>query len=198
MSDFVALDDPRLWEARRLRARARNGAAGPLPTVGELERLHTQAHAEGRAEGLAEGRARAAKETERMRALAQSLEQAQAALETELADAVLDLALDVARAVLHESLQTRKELLLPVVREAMRNMPSGAAQIILNPADVELVRAHLGEEFRIAGWQIVEDHRIQPGGCRLASPHCEIDATLANRWKRVAAALGTNHGWLDG
>ena len=197
MSEFVALDDPTLWEARRLRARGRSGTA-PLPTVGDLERLQGQARAEGRTEGLAEGRARATKETERLRALVASLESAQAQLETDLGDAVLGLALDVARAVLHESLQVRRELLLPIVREAMRNMPSGAAQIVLNPADVELVRAHMGEEFRVAGWQIVEDHRIQPGGCRLVSPHCEIDATLASRWKRVAAALGKNHGWLDG
>jgi flagellar assembly protein FliH len=198
MSEFVALDDPSLWEARRLRARGGRTGAGSLPTVGELERLQGQARAEARAEGLAEGRARAGKETERLRALAASLEQAQAQLEAELGDAVLGLALDVARAVLHESLQVRRELLLPIVREAMRNMPSGAAQIVLNPADVELVRAHLGEEFRVAGWQIVEDHRIQPGGCRLVSPHCEIDATLASRWRRVATALGSNHGWLDG
>jgi flagellar assembly protein FliH len=198
MSEFVALDDPQLWEARRVRAGGAGGAAGPLPTVGELQRIQEQAHAEGRAEGLAEGRRAAAAEAARLRALAGSLEQASAALGEQVTEDLLNLALDVSRAMLHGALRVRRELLLPVVREAMCGMPAGAAQIVLNPADVELVRAHLGEEFRVAGWQIIEDHRVQPGGCRLISPHCEIDATLASRWKRIAAALGREHDWLDG
>ena len=193
MSDFVALDDPRVWQARK----AGRFAAPKMPTVGDLQSLQEVARDEGRAEGLAEGRALAAAEVARLKALATSLAQAQQALETTVADGLLDLALDISRAVLHESLRVQRDLLLPVVREAMRGMPVGAAQILLNPADVELARAHLGEEFRVAGWQVVEDHRIQPGGCRLVSPNAEVDATLGSRWKRVAAALGKDHAWLE-
>src|SRR3954471_16421416 len=115
MSEFVALDDPRLWEARRMKAgpgalpagRAKRGArtsGSALPTVGELERLQEQACTEGRAEGLAEGRAGAAQEADRLRALATSLEQARDALDNEVAEDLLALALDIARAVLHEAL----------------------------------------------------------------------------------------------
>jgi flagellar assembly protein FliH len=198
MSEFVALDDPRVWVAKGGTG-PRAGRGGVAPTVDDLQKLQDQAREEGRAEGMAEGRARAAGDVARIKQLGATLSEAQQALETSVAEGVLDLALDIARAVLHESLRTRRDLMLPVVREAMRAMPSGAAaQIVLNPADVELLRAHLGEEWRVAGWQIVEDHRIQPGGCRLVSPHCEVDATLASRWKRIAAALGKDHGWLDG
>ncbi len=189
MSEFVALDDPRMWLGKR---------GKPMPTVGDLQKIQDQTRDEGRAEGLAEGRALAATEVSRLKAIAISLSKAQDALESTVADGVLDLALDIARAVLHETLRVQRDLLLPVVREAMRSMPAGAAQIVLNPADVELARAHIGEEFRIAGWQIVEDHRIQPGGCRMVSPHCEVDATLATRWKRIAERLGRDHAWLDG
>jgi len=197
MSDFVALDDPQLWEGRRMSARAGRPGGG-LPTVGDLQSLQDQTRTEGRAEGLAEGRARAAEEVARLKSISNALSEAQDTLETTVADGLLDLALDIARAMLHESLRVQRDLLLPVVREAMRGMPPGGAQIILNPADLELARAHLGEEFRVGGWQIVEDHRIQPGGCRLLSPHCEVDATLGTRWKRIAASLGRDHAWLDG
>jgi flagellar assembly protein FliH len=135
-----------------------------------------------------------------MQALVGSLETACAALRDDVADDVLSLALDLARQVLQEALPVRRELLLPVVREAIHGLPAASqgAQIQLNPADVELVRAHFGEELRVNSWQIVEDHRIQPGGCRLVSPHCEVDATLATRWKRVLATIGRDHAWIAG
>jgi flagellar assembly protein FliH len=192
-SEFVALDRPELWQ------RWREGAE-KLPTVGELEGVQDKARAEGIAEGLAEGRARAAAEAARLKALAQGLEQAAQALQHEVADQLLALALEIARQVLQEALPVKRELLLPVVREALACMPAGTqgARILLNPADVELVRAHFGEELRLQHWQISEDHRIQPGGCRLAAPNCEVDGTLASRWKRVLATLGADHAWLDG
>lgn len=174
-----------------------------LATVGELEQIQEQARREGHAEGFASGRAQGmaagTSEAARMRSLAATLEETCTSLHNDIADDVLTLALSIARQVLHEALPVKRELLLPVVREAIQSMPAGAqgAQIQLNPADVELVRAYFGEELRMNGWQFVEDHRIQPGGCRLNSPYCEVDATLANRWKRVLASLGKDHAWLD-
>src|SRR5262249_47907285 len=117
MSEFVALDNPRLWEAKRMRGG--KSTASTLPTVGELERLQEQARREGRAEGLAEGRALAATEMARLKALTTALAEASAALEGEVTEGIVDLSLDVARAMLHEALQAKRERLLPVVREAM-------------------------------------------------------------------------------
>jgi flagellar assembly protein FliH len=58
------------------------------------------------------------------------------------------------------------------------------------------VRAHVGDEAPGA-WRIVEDHRVEPGGCRVVSPTCEVDATLATRWKRVVEALGRDASWIE-
>jgi flagellar assembly protein FliH len=198
---FVALDQPELWQRWKGAGAPPGRAAGnsKLPTVDDLEKLHESARSEGRAEGLAEGRRLGAAEAAQLKQLGAALAQARSEFEEQAAEEVLTLALDLARQVLQEALQVKRELLLPVVRAAMRGLPTltQPAQLVLNPADVELVRAHLGEELRLAGWQVVEDHRIQPGGCRLSSPHCEVDATLASRWKRVLAALGRDHAWLE-
>jgi flagellar assembly protein FliH len=195
---FVALDQPQLWQ-RWKDGGTRGGKGARLPTVDDLERLHESARNEGRAEGLAEGRRLGAAEAAQLKQLGAALAQARQELEEQAGEEMLSLAIDLARQVLQEALQVRRELLLPVVRAAMRGMPTLAqpAQLVLNPAEVELVRAHLGEELRLAGWQVIEDHRIQPGGCRLTSPNCEVDATLASRWKRVLAALGRDHAWLE-
>ena len=187
------------WTMESLEPARKPRGAGGLPTVGELEQMQEEVRREGFAEGRAEGLRVAALDAERMRSLAGAFDQSLASLHNEIAEEVLTLALDVARQILHEALAVKKDLLLPVVREAIRGMPvtSQPAQLLLNPADVELVRAHLGEELRIGQWQVIEDHRIQPGGCRLASQQGEVDATLAGRWKRVMAALGRENAWLE-
>jgi len=191
----------RRWKMDSIEPGPRQAGSG-MATVGELEGLQDQARSEGRAEGFAEGRAQgmaaAAAEAARLKTLVASIEAACNSLQQEIAEDVLTLALDVARQVLQEALPVKRELLLPVVRKAIQGMASGSARIQLNPADVELVRAHFGEELRVNNWQIVEDHRIQPGGCRITSPNCEVDATIANRWNRVLATLGKDHAWLAG
>lgn len=201
-SQFAGLGEAPAWQRWKmdsLEPAHKQRAPGGLPTVGELEQMQEQVRSEGYDEGRAQGLAASAADAQRLQSLANTLEQTIAALHNEIAEQVLTLALDLARQMLQEALPVKKDLLLPVVREAIRGMPSATqpAQILLNPADVELVRAHFGEELRIGSWQIVEDHRIQPGGCRLASKQGEVDATLASRWKHVVATLGRDHAWLD-
>lgn len=176
---------------------ATNAAAAT--TTGELQRITTEAHEAGYAAGLKEGRARAQQE---IRRLMQAAEQAESLIANEgeqFAAEMLDLALDLARQMVRTELKVRRESLLAVVREALDCLPHGAggAQLVMNPADVELVRGHVGEELKAGAIRLVEDHRIEPGGCRIVSPACEVDATLATRWKRLVATLGVDHNWLD-
>jgi flagellar assembly protein FliH len=99
--------------------------------------------------------------------------------------------------ILASNLPDRCCALLPVVREAIHALPETAQnpKLILHPSDVDAVRAHIGDELMIGGWRIVEDHLIEPGGCRVSALSCEIDATLATRWKRVIATLGRGDAW---
>jgi flagellar assembly protein FliH len=105
----------------------------------------------------------------------------------------------VARQILRSDVKARREALLPVVREAMQCLPDQAQrpQLLLNPADVDLVRAGIGDELQLNGLNIVEDHRIEPGGCRISAINCEVDATLPARWRRVLATLGKDVSWSD-
>jgi flagellar assembly protein FliH len=93
----------------------------------------------------------------------------------------------------------RPEFVLPVVQEAIRALPhfSQHARLVLNPEDGALVRAHLGDQLAQSGWQLVEDARMQRGGCRIETAHGQIDASLASRWHRVLAALGQDSRWLE-
>jgi flagellar assembly protein FliH len=121
------------------------------------------------------------------------------AVEQKLAHEILDLAIEIARQVLRGELTVRREALLPVVCEAMGALPESATQrkLLLNPSDVDIVRSHLGEDIKLGGWQIIEDHLIEPGGCKIMAANGDIDATLANRWKRVVGSLDRSMAWHD-
>ncbi len=184
-------------------------APPPAPKIdlAELARIRKDARAageaDGRAAGLAEGRktghteglatglAAASVHAERLRALAQSLPDALHRAESELAETVLALALEVARQVVHRTLKTDPEWVLPVVRDMLNTEPAlrGEPRLLLHPDDVALVRNSLGEEIEAAGWQMRADDHIERGGCRVQSANGELDGTLQTRWKRVAAAV---------
>lgn len=165
----------------------------------EYARIEAEAHAAGFAAGYRDGAARAAQETTRLAAIAQEAQNALGRTAAQVSHELLDLALEVARQIVRTELKVRRESLIAVVREAIDCLPHGAAspQLMLHPDDVELVRAHIGDELKAGSFRVVEDQRVDPGGCRIVSASCEVDATLPTRWKRVVATLGVDHDWLE-
>lgn len=179
-----------------------------LPSAEEIARIHEDARAEGYAAGLEAGREAgeqagreaAREEAERIRALIGNIETALGELDQTLADNVLNLALEVAAQLTHGAIKAHAEVLLPVIREAISNLPLHHAQITLrlNPADAANVRKHLGEQLTQGGSQIFEDTEISPGGCQIKAGSSEVDATIETRWRRVLEAIGAEPTeWLN-
>lgn len=154
--------------------------------------------AEGRADGLAQGRTEANTEIDYLRQLAGQLGTEVARADQAIASDVLELALDLAKAMLKTALKVRPELVVPLVSEAIRYLPSlqQPALLMLNPADAAIIKAHMHEELEKAGWRIVEDEQVQRGGCRIDTATNQIDAAIDTRWQRLAEALGKHSDWL--
>jgi flagellar assembly protein FliH len=181
-----------------------------LPTAAELEALREGARAEGYAEGLEEGRAAGrqqayeagraemAAEMDSLRAVAATFSGAVAAADETIASDVLDLALHLARSMVRTAFTVRPELIIPIVREAIDYLPvlQQPAILALNPEDIEIVRAALGDEIDKGGWRVVADPQVGRGGCKVDTASNQIDAQAAARWTRLAHALGKNVEWL--
>ncbi|MEO7402907.1 MAG: FliH/SctL family protein, partial [Burkholderiales bacterium] len=107
------------------------------------------------------------------------------------------LALDVARRVIRTDLATDREMLLPLVQEALRAVPEATTggELRLHPDDFELVRARLADELKMGNWLVTPDPAVEVGGCRVVTKQCDVDGTLAARWRRVMQSLGRNDGW---
>ena len=185
-----------------------------LPSVEELEAMREAArqdgyvqgleegrvtgHAEGYADGARVGKQEAAQELERLRAIAVTFSDAVAQADETIATDVLELALRLARGMVRTAFDTRPDLILTVVRDAIDRLPSlqQPAIMTLNPDDAILVRDGMAEELSKGGWRIIEDAQLVRGGCKVETASNQIDAQAQARWQRLTHALGSNVDWL--
>jgi flagellar assembly protein FliH len=187
------------WEVVELAASAGEQAPPDGEREAELARLREAARAEGYAEGLAAGRVEADQAGGYMKRLAESFSATLDNLDFRLADMVLDLALDVARKVVSGELSVHPERILDVVNMALKEMAetSREARLLLNPEDAVLVRPHLDQVLDKNRLRIVEDARIERGGCLIETQQGDLDATLPARWRQVVQVLGSNQNWIE-
>lgn len=193
------------WELNSLDGSA--SSAVPLPTAEEVENVHQQASREGFAagqqEGFAagyrEGKGKVDAELARLAQLMSALDGALNQFDEALTQNLLSLALDVAKQMLREALRVRPELVLPVIREAVNSLPQASQHphLKLHPEDAALVRSLMADEVNHFHWKLIEDSRMERGGCRVETTNSEIDATMENRWKRILVALGSEGAWLE-
>lgn len=177
-----------------------------LPTIEQISGIQEQArqegynagHAEGLARGYSEGQQKAALEATRLSGLADTFTTEVGKADETIAQHVLDLSLDLAHALLKSALTIRPELVIPIVKEAVRYLPvlHQPALLFLNPDDAVLVKDRIGDELTKTGWQLTDDAQLESGSCRVETASNQIDASLPTRWKRLAAALGKDSDWL--
>jgi len=170
-----------------------------LPTAEELELIQKQAYQEGYATGYHDGKTTAQTDAERIGQILRGLEEAMAQLDQQVAQEVGDLAIEIARKMISQALIVKPELILPIVRDAMNSLPVSGhhPHLLLNPEDAVLVRSYLETELSHLGYKIIDDIRIQRGGCRIENANTELDATMETRWKMIVAAIGREDGWLE-
>jgi len=158
-------------------------APAPEPETVSQEDALARAYAEGEAAGRAAALAEAAAEAARQRALRlafRSLDEAASeVLAAELADTVIALC----EGVLADYAADRAALLTRC-REAARRIGAAAAslRLHLNPDDL----ARLDPDA-LAGWTVIADSSIAPGGLLLEGPDGALRDSPAD-WRRAIAA----------
>jgi flagellar assembly protein FliH len=160
---------------------------------------YTAGYEDGHGEGLEAGRAEAAQENALLQEIAGQFSGEINRANEVVADDMLNLALDLAKAMLKTALAAKPDLILPIVGEAIRYLPSlqQPALLVLHPDDAAIVRSHMADEIDKGGWRIAEDAAMERGGCRVETASNQIDASLATRWQRLAESLGKQTAWLE-
>jgi flagellar assembly protein FliH len=195
------------------------------PSIAEIaQEQMARGYAEGWQRGLAEGREKGyaegtdagtkaaemalAVQAQRLAAIVARLDAPIPALDRPVEEAVAALAIEVARCVIGSETSRSREYLVRLIREAVAKVPieMGILKVVLNPADLELIRA-LAPEIENGGASLVGDDAIEPGDClvvadgqggpvkdmrwrpRTGEGMSQVDLSLATRWRAVMLAL---------
>lgn len=202
-SEIIPRERLSAWQRWELAALATPAVTAP-PGVDAVLAVDATAPAlaaafeEARAAGYADGRAEAGREQALLRGLVERLAVDANRVEQARADQVLDLAIALARQIAGAALAVRREAILPIVQHALRELPGATprVEVTLHPADLAVVAGYLEAGDGGPKCQLIADATMAPGGCRVATEQCDIDATLPARWKRLLAALGRTEEWL--
>ncbi len=160
----------------------------------EVDRIRELARAEGyeegRAAGLQQGEAEISCASCALGEAVQGIE----ALRAEVADAVevdaIELALTLAGKILAGAFQARPELVVEVVQGALRRLNDRRRiTVLVNPTDLEVVRAAIGELTRqgsgVELCEVQSDERVGAGSAIVRTAEGEVDASVHTQLERA-------------
>lgn len=161
--------------------------------IAEADRVRAEAHATGYAEGRAAGHQEGAAEAAR---LAQAFAEAIAGIEGLRGEVVetiehdaLELGLRLAEKIVAGVAELRAELIAEALSGAMARIAERhRIAVLLNPADLELVKDAIIEQAKMSGVEHCEvrsDERVAAGGAIVATEEGEIDASVATQLDRA-------------
>jgi len=112
---------------------------------------------------------------------------------------MLSLALEISKTMVKAEIHVNREVVLPVIRQALGRLPSMQLPIKLSvhPEDEVLVASYMKESFE-GVCHVVADPSLERGGCFLESETNLIDATNATRWGLICQGLGCSDQWIVG
>lgn len=183
-------------------ARARTEAAMSEKAAQMFEDMRKKGYAKGMQEGFAvgmtEARERAQADMQYFAMLMTNFVQALEQSDEKIAEDVLSLALDIAKAMLKTKLQVDTAAIVPIVMDAINNLPhiQKPARILLHHDDLHMLREYMADEIASQQWQLQEDNHIERGGCIVETATNQVDATNSVRWKRITEALSQTNDWI--
>lgn len=154
----------------------------------------TEGHERGYAAGVEEGRAAVAQTQLALAEAVTSVLSARDAFLDQAEERSVELALLLAEKIVGAALGVRPELVLDVVRGALRRAAERDHVVLeVNPADLDLVRseaeeiaAHLGGVRQL---EVVAEQRVPAGGCVVRTDEGEIDARIETQLARATELL---------
>ena len=119
------------------------------------------------------------------------------ALQQEMAKSLAATATHLARRIVRSELAAHPECVAQVAEQAIDALLQSARHIVVrvHPDDHALVAGGAVETIAARGARLVSDSSVARGGCKVESDIGGVDATIDERWRRAAAALGCDDAW---
>ncbi len=149
---------------------------------------------QGREEGMRLGREEIAPYVNMIEGIVKEWEERKEHFFEENELVVVRLAFEIAKKVVHQEINANPDLILYVVREALKKA-SGSQNLVikLNPQDVAVLEngkeERLPELKKFNQVEIIPDEKIERGGCILDTDSGLVDARLEVQLKKIEEAL---------
>lgn len=171
---------------------ATSGVSRPDPE--ELERLRAAAREEGLAEGMRVAEQAYRAKHARVEAVAAALDRERREFFDRIEPELVRLALAIAEKVIGQEMELRPELVVDLVRGAMKRLRGREAlRVRVNPRDLARVREAredlLAAVDGVRKLDILDDRRVGVGGCVIESPNGTLDARIRTQLEEIGRAL---------
>ncbi|MDH7481902.1 MAG: FliH/SctL family protein [Armatimonadota bacterium] len=182
-------------QARAVVESAKEEAAQILENANrEAEAIRAAAYNEGYQAGLRELNAEKEALAERAALVEKEAEKQLAEFWAEIEPELLKLAVEIAEKIIRHELAENNKYVLSTVKTALYQLRDRREiKIRVNPNDYELVRSHKDELVcsfdGVHELEIIEDRRVDQGGCVIESANGELDARIATQLAEVERAL---------
>jgi flagellar assembly protein FliH len=152
----------------------------------ERKEAEEQGRQAGRGAGFVEGRDEVARLVQRTQVILERAQDKRAEILAETEQQIIDLVLLISRKVIKVISENQRNVVISNVVQALRKVKGrGNILIKLNMVDIKLTTEHKEElndmAERAASVQIVEDTKVDPGGCVIETDFGEIDARISSQ-----------------
>ncbi len=168
--------------------------------MADAERIRESARVEGDEVGRAAGHAHGVAEISHAASALGDAASAVEALRVEVAEAVeadaIELALALAGKILAGAFQARPELVVEIVQGALRRIGDRRRiTVLVNPADLDIIKGALGElTAQGSGVEVCDlqsDERVAAGSAIVRTAEGEVDASVATQLERAGEVTRT-------
>jgi len=163
-------------------------------TDSQLKNLQQTAYEKGYAEGMKSQNKDVAAKLDVLGAASRTIPQIKKDILEKGEEQMVKLAMAIAEKILHQEVATRKEIILEVLKGALRNIAeTDGMKIRLNPHDfrfmMEVKKDFLHSFDGIRNMVFEEDSSVKRGGAVVETMFGEVDARLENQLKEIKSAL---------
>ncbi len=153
-------------------------------------------HEQGRAAGREQGAAEASAAASALAAAVAGIESLRVEVVEAVEEDAIELGLSLASKILAGAQQARPELVVEVVQGALRRISDRRRiTVLVNPADLDVVRAALGEIAAqgsgIELCEVLSDERVVAGSAIVRTAEGEVDASVQTQLERASEVVST-------
>jgi len=177
-------------------AAALTSSSSPRPGADvDLDLEAEIARRKGLAEGISTAEQAYREKLARLDALAASLAVERQEFFDRIEPELVRLSIVIAEKVIGRELEVAPETVLDIVRSAMKRLRERETlRLSVNPRDLDTVKNARDDLISavdgVRKLEVVEDRRVDPGGCVIESPSGTLDARIRTQIDEVSRALG--------